>query len=399
MERCSVSLIILCMESVRRISRREALHAFAIHAIRRNDGVRAACRSCHAKQGNICGVHAFVWVVVGRHFGVDAPAAQIRTNLIFFSQILCIRLLLLQPSNHSTMTSLQCIQQHDDDERCDSSRCFETAAQYCSRYMLAVEQLEKHDGGDDFDSGSSGSSLSSCGSCDDITIVFKQSCGCAQYCWLHGQVIRFLDENQDNALIQVFAPIHMRYYNVMSASLKRSPIAFAQISLKGSQANVIMDPLTIQCNHYCYSYHPAADAVPDKKRKPKAVNQNGGKRRLSAAMVLLSPPPPKQQAAKDDDIDIDFDHDFAFMYETSKPQEPVADELNLDQCVFERESEDITEEELRALFNASSSLAATPDQVQECEDNGDESSDLEELRLSLPKRLGEEHCNHCDDEQ
>jgi hypothetical protein len=73
--------------------------------------------------------------------------------------------------------------------------------------------------------------------------------------------------------------------------------------------------------------------------------------------------------------------------------------LNLDQCVFDRESEDITEEELRALFNASSSLAATPDQVQECEDNDDESSDLEDLRLSLPKRLGEEHCNHCDDEQ
>jgi hypothetical protein len=64
-------------------------------------------------------VHAFVWVVVGRHFGVDAPAAQIRTNLIFFSQILCIRLLLLSPATIKSFDDDQ-LAVHPAAERSDS---------------------------------------------------------------------------------------------------------------------------------------------------------------------------------------------------------------------------------------------------------------------------------------
>ena len=290
-----------------------------------------------------------------------------------------------------TMTSLQCIQQHDDDERSDSSRCLETAAQYCSRYMNAVAQLDldcgTEENDEDFNSGSSGGSSSSWSS-ETLSIAFKQSCGGEAYCWLYGQVIRFMDDKQDEALIQVFAPVHMRYYNVVSASHNRSIVAIARISLKASRANFLM---AAPLNPYCYSYHPASQ--PEKKRKSISGNKHNGKRRMSAAMVLLSPPPPKQQLQrKDDDVNIDFDLDFAFM--------PVANEstadglaLNFDQCDLDNDNEGITEEELVALFNASSTEADAVASSTAVTSDDDESDDL-----SLPKYACDDRCNSCDDD-
>jgi hypothetical protein len=302
------------------------------------------------------------------------------------------------------MTSLQCIHQHDGDERSDSSRCFETAAQYCSRYMDAVARLEDSGVNDeDFNSGSSsggsfnsssgGSFNSSSGgsfnssSGGQLAIAFKQSCGGEAHCWLYGQVIRFTDDAQDNALIQVFAPVHMRYYNVVSASHNLSIVAFACISLKASRANVLLDHLNAPSNNYCYSYHPGA-AEPGRKRmsgRAEDGNQHNGKRRLSAAMVLLSPPPPRQQLQrKEADIDIDFDQDFAFM--------PAADclELNFDQCDLDNDNEGITAEELLALFNASEAPADTPAVASDASDGDDD--------LFLPAYAGDEYCNRGDDD-
>jgi hypothetical protein len=289
------------------------------------------------------------------------------------------------------MISLQ--HQHDGDERSDSSRCFETAAQYCSRYMAAVARLDDGDSGvndEDFNSGSSGSSFnsssSSSSSSSGLAIAFKQSCGGEAHCWLYGQVIRFTDDMQDKALIQVFAPVHMRYYNVASASHNLSIVAFACISLKASQANVLLDHLIAPSTNYCYSYHPGAPEA-ERKRKTDYGNQHNGKRRLSAAMVLLSPPPPKQQLPrKDADIDIDFDQDFAFM------PAPAADclELNFDQCGLDNEG--ITAEELLALFNASSTDAI--DAV--AGDDGDASDDDDDL--FLPAYADDEYCNRGDDD-
>jgi hypothetical protein len=297
------------------------------------------------------------------------------------------------------MTSLQCLQQPsaataDDDERSDSSRCLETAAQYCSRYMTAVAQLGRgtEENDEDFNSGGSGGSGSWSGSgIETLSIAFKQSCGGEAYCWLYGQVIRFMDDKQDDALIQVFSPVHMRYYNVVSASHNRSVVAIARISLKASQANLL---IAAQRNYYCYSYHPAAQ--PEKKRKSISGNQHNGKRRLSAAMVLLSSPPPKQQLQrKDEDVNIDFDLDFAFM-PMSVANESTADclALNFDQCDLDNDYEGITEEELVALFNASSTEAATeaPSTYAVTSDDG-ETDDL-----SLPRYACDDRCNRCDDD-
>jgi hypothetical protein len=183
----------------------------------------------------------------------------------------------------------------------------------------------------------------------------------------------------------------MRYYNVVSALHNRSVVAVARISLKSARANVLMDHLIAPSINHCYSYHPAA-AETERKRKSDDGSQHNGKRRMSAAMVLLSPPPPKQQLQrKDADIDIDFDQDFAFM--------PAPDanglELNFDQCDVDNEG--ITEEELLALFNASSTPASsteapassTPASSTEAIDDDD---------LSLPTYVCDEYCNPGDDD-
>ncbi len=259
--------------------------------------------------------------------------------------------------------------------------------------MTAVAQLDGTEENDeDFNSGSSGDSSSS-GGIETHSIVFKQSCGGEAYCWLYGQVIRFMDDKQDDALIQVFAPVHMRYYNVVSASHNRSIVAIARISLKASQANLLM---AAPRNSYCYSYHPAAQ--PEKKRKSISGNQHNGKRRLSAAMVLLSPPPPTQQLQrKDEDVNIDFDLDFAFM-PMSVTNESTADclALNFDQCDLDNDYEGITEEELVALFNASSTetnAVASSTETYAVTSDDDETDDL-----SLPNYARDDGCNSCDDD-
>ena len=299
--------------------------------------------------------------------------------------------------------------------------------------MTAVSQLDE-----DFNSGgsSSGSSSGSSGgsgssgssgssqmtAATGLTIAFKQSCGAMDaYCWLYGQVIRFMDDSQDEALIHVFAPVHMLYYNVVSATHNRRIVTVACISLKASRANVLMAaPSNIEA---CYSYHPAA-AQPVRKRSADAGKQHNGRRRMSAASVLLSPspskpqlllsppppnpqlpPPPKpQMKRKDEDIEIDFDQDFAFM--------PVANEsaancfeLNLDQCSLDDDNDGITEEELLALFNASSTPvvrdAAVRDAAVRDADGRDadgRDADASDDDLTLPVYARDEHCNGGDDD-
>jgi hypothetical protein len=64
------------LESLRCISWRETLHAFAIHFIRRHDVVRAACCNCIAKEGNIRSMHPFVFLGSCRHLVIDASFAK-----------------------------------------------------------------------------------------------------------------------------------------------------------------------------------------------------------------------------------------------------------------------------------------------------------------------------------
>jgi hypothetical protein len=251
----------------------------------------------------------------------------------------------------------------------DSSRCSETAAQYCRRYTSAVEQLVKYE-----DLGSTHGTM---------PIAFHQSCGQPdQFCWLYGQVIRFLDDDQDDALVQVSAPIHMRYYNAISATLYQQTVATAVVSLKATQARVVSEPFASPYtqHYYCYSYHPAV-AEPEKKRKSAEPKHNGNKRRLSAAMVLLSPPPRRPE-----DVDIDFDQEFAFT--TAAEAE---DALQLDD--YDANNENITEEELRILFHVSS-LASPPP----CHEDVDDGDDFEDALVRLPPTTVVEHCNDGGDE-
>jgi hypothetical protein len=251
---------------------------------------------------------------------------------------------------------------YDADERDDSDRCFETSAQYCDRYMKAVEQLDADAAAAaaaasatadaTADATAAADAAADVSGCDQI-LTFKHSCGqqkfFLRYCWLYAKVMRIVD---DDAWIQVIAPTHRRYYNVHAAEAqgKQSAVAVARISLKKTQARFITEeeqPSSLVAVSSDYSYHPSQSAPPAARKRRGSA---GTQRRVSAAMVLMTASPPKLSPKQriDDDINIDFDFDFAFESGVKNAAPPDPLDLDFDIC-----GDATTEEEdILALFNA-----------------------------------------------
>jgi hypothetical protein len=255
--------------------------------------------------------------------------------------------------------------QYDADEREDSNRSAETAAQYCSRYTNAAAHT-----------GTVQAAAEGGCECRDNLISFKSSChqlstagSFYRYCWLYAKVIRV---DGDDALIHIMSPTHRRYYNFLEteAQLKLPPLAVSRISLKAMQPRVLfsaeqMLPVLTRGNYYDYSYHPAAAPfVPEVKRRCISRPQP-----VTAAMVLMLP---KQQSA---DVNIDFDCVFAFESEPSSDCNP---NFNF------YDGEGVTAPDVDIL----SLLCGEDDDAMSTDDDDD---------LTLAAATHDEHCNSWDE--